>query len=540
MIDLAPQHPQNRPPGAAGRSPLIGARLRDQRKRLRLTQSGLAAQVGISPSYLNLIEGNRRSIGGALLKRLADALGLDVAELDGARERRLAGALDDVAGDPLLSDLRLAASATREIAARFPGWAEALVRLHRSCLDRGAAVAALSDRLNQDPFLGTAVHGMLTRVASIRSASEILDAVADLSDDERSRFVSIIAADSARLSGLAQALAAYFDRAHTETRSITPVEEVDDFLLERDNHFPALEQAAADFRAAAGITGDCRESTLVEYLQRTHSVTLASGSAATIAGSAPRMAVFDPVSRVLTLADEAPRSTRRFELARLATGLFHQGRAVSSEIESAENLSSEAARRRAQGALGAYLAAAALLPYGPFLEAAIRLRYDVEALSERFEASFEQVAHRLTTLRRPGAGGVPFGFMRIDPAGHVSKRLPLPRFVMPRHGTACPLWAVYQAFQAPGTVVRQFADFPAGERFLIVARTVEKPRPAFTMPRRLMSVALVCDALHADRTTYADGLDPASQAGATPVGASCRLCPRSTCPYREEDPIIDA
>src|SRR5690606_21318871 len=133
MIDLAPQHPQDRPPGAAGRSPLIGARLRDQRKRLRLTQSGLAAQGGISLSYLNLIEGTRGIIAGALLKRRAAALGLNVAELDGAHELRLAGAIVDVAGDPLLSELRIAASATREIAARFPGWVEDLVRLHRSC-----------------------------------------------------------------------------------------------------------------------------------------------------------------------------------------------------------------------------------------------------------------------------------------------------------------------------------------------------------------------------------------------------------------------
>jgi predicted transcriptional regulator len=55
-----------------------------------------------------------------------------------------------------------------------------------------------------------------------------------------------------------------------------------------------------------------------------------------------------------------------------------------------------------------------------------------------------------------------------------------------------------------------------------------------------MSIMLACDALHADRIVYADGLDVASSAKATPVGSNCRLCVRRACAYREEDPIIDA
>jgi predicted transcriptional regulator len=382
---------------------------------------------------------------------------------------------------------------------------------------------------------------MLSRVAAIRSSSEILETVEDLEPAQRQRFVAIVGAETARLTEVAQSLAAFFDSSHSGTRSITPADEVDDFVLDRGNHFPALEQAAADFRATAAIQGDCRESTLIEYLQRTHSVQVHLRPASALEPADRRQyASFDAAARTLTIVDTAPRATRRFQLARVASSLFHQGRAADAEITDSALLTTPAARRRAQSVLSSYLAAAVLMPYESFHEAALGSRYDIDHLAQRFGASFEQVGHRLTTLRRPGAEGIRFGFMRTDPAGFVTKRLPLPHLLMPRHGNACPLWAIYGAFQSDGAVVRQLVAFQTGDRYLFLARTVEKQRPAFAMPRRLLSVMLACDALHADQTVYADGLDLSAAAPATPVGANCRLCVRRECLYREEDPIIDA
>ncbi|NLZ42133.1 MAG: DUF2083 domain-containing protein, partial [Comamonadaceae bacterium] len=160
-------------------------------------------------------------------------------------------------------------------------------------------------------------------------------------------------------------------------------------------------------------------------------------------------------------------------------------------------------------------------------------------LVQRFGASYEQVCCRLVSLRRHGAAAIPFGLMRVDAAGFTSKRFPLPQLALPRHGQACPMWAVYQTFQTPGTIVRQLAEFPTGERLLFVARTVEKARPGFVLPRRVLSIMLACDALHADQTVYGDGLDLASTAPAVPVGPSCRLCVRRDCLYREEDAVVD-
>lgn len=521
------------------RRSLIGSTLRERRRALGVTQSRLAAQVGISASYLNLIEADKRNIGGALVKRIAEALGLAVDEIDGAAGRRLVDDLGELAGEPLLAPLRLDPAAAHGLASRHRDWARALIRMHRAWLDRGQAVGALSDRLHQDPFLGEAVHRMLTRVTAIRSSAEILQTVDELDPARRQRFVSIVGEESARLAEVAQALAAFFDKDASGTRSITPVDEVDDFLFDRDNHFAELEQAAADLRAVLRLEGVGDEAALVDYLRRAHSIdVIVRPAAESDPDTARRQARFESASRTVVLAEDSAPATRRFELARLAADLFDGRRAIDAVLASAAQLTTEPARRRARGALSSYLAAAVLLPYEPFLDAAVNLRYDVDRLAQRFGASFEQACHRLITLRRPGASGIAFALMRVDAAGHTSKRFALPRFALPRRGPACPMWAVYQAFQTPGAIVRQLAEFPDGERLLLVARTVEKSRATSALPRRLLSIMLACDALHADRTVYGSGLDLSSAAPAVPVGPSCRLCVRRDCRYREEDQII--
>jgi len=467
------------------RMPLIGPKIRDRRRALGITQAALSARLGISASYLNLIEAGKRNIGGSLLKRIAEALGLAIDELDGAAERRLLADLGELASEPLLVALRLDSDAAADLAGRHPGWARALVALHRAWLERGHAVSALTDRLHQDPFLADTVHDLLTRATAIRSSAEILESAGGVVPDPHRRFVSIVGSESRRLADVAQALAGFFASARAGTRPGSPADEVEDFLFDRGNHFPALEQAAEAIRV------------------------------------------------------EPPRpGASRLEQARRAVEAALPEGPLAQQVQASPLLTSDAARRRARRALESYLAAAVLMPYEPFLAAARRLRYDVDTLGRQFEASVEQVCHRLVTLRRPGAEGVAFGLMRVDGAGFTSKRFPLPRLPLPRHGGACPLWAVYQALQSPGTIVRQLAEFPDGARFLFVARALDKRAAAFPMPRRLVSVMLACDALLADQTVYGDGLDLASTAPAAPVGANCRVCVRADCAYRQEDAVI--
>lgn len=517
---------------------VIGFKLRQQRRQAGVTQADLAARVGISASYLNLIENNKRNIGGSLLRRLADALQLPIDHLDGAADRRLVHELVDLSGEALLQDLALTPESAADLAGQYPQWAHALVQLHRSYHDRDQAVAALSDRLNQDPFLGESIHGVLTHVAAIRSASEILDAIDELEPIDRARFLGIVDAESARLAEVSQALAGFFDRERSATRSITPADEVDDFLQEHDNHFPRLEQAAATLRQEAGLAAGSTESRLVSYLKQQHGVRTSLVSALDEQATDPRArSSYDEEQRRMLLLGTAALATRRFELGRLAAHL-RCGTEIAAEVQGSPLLRSPAARRRAERALQAYVAGAALLPYDGFIEAAQAARYDIDHLSQSFGVSFEQVCHRLLTLKRPGREGVRFGFMRSDPAGYVSKRLPLPTMPLPRYANACPLWAVYRAFQTPGGIVRDLAEFPDGRRYFFVARTLDKQLPSFAATRQSISLMLVCEALHADQLVYAQGLDLSAAAPATPVGLTCRLCTRRNCASRQENPII--
>lgn len=517
----------------------IGSKIRERRKALGRTQAALAIEIGISASYLNLIEANKRQIGGHLLQKVAAALEVELESLDDAVEKRLAEHLHELTAEPLLRNLEIAPSSAFDLIGRHPTWARALVSTYRALQDQTALAAALSDRLNHDPFLRDAVHNMLTNVAAIRSAAEILESVDDLEVAQRSRFDRIINNESQRLADVATKLAGYFDKAGTQTRSLTPGDEVDDLLWQRNNYFPKLEAAARDILAEWFDGKAPHEMRLAERLQRHHGIEIENRGEADLAEVVTRNDCHQQASGRLIFVDTAPLPTRRFQMARLLAERSF-GDAIEAELDVEGLLTTKAARQRASRALSSYAAGAMLMPYGQFLDDAIDLRYDVERLANKHQVSFEQACHRLVTLRRPDAAGIPFAFMRADPAGFVTKRFPLPRLPLPRYGHACPLWAVYTAFQTPGMVVRQIAELPSGDHFLFIARAAAKEQAAFQTHRQVVSIMLACDSLHADQTTYADGLNFSAPSLATPIGPTCRLCPRETCRHREEDPIIGA
>ena len=525
---------------AGGQRAAIGFKIRQQRHLAGLTQRTLAERVGISPAYLNLIENNKRNIGGRLLRRIADELRSPIELFDDATGRRLVHDLIDVGSDALFEGLALTPEAAAGLAGQYPQWARAVVRLHRGYRDRNEAVTALSDRLSQDPFLGESIHGVLTHVAALRSASEILESIDELEAADRARFLGIVDAESARLAEISQALAGFFDRERTATRSITPADEVDDFLQEHDNYFPRLERAAAEIRGAAGFAAVPSASRLIRYLQDHHGVRVTLADALDEGAADPHARSFyDAPGRHMALVATAAPATRRFELGRLAARLAC-GEQIAAELAGSPLLRSPAAQRRAERALQAYVAGALLLPYEEFIAAARATRYDIDHLCLRFDASFEQVCHRLLTLKKPGDEGVRFGFMRSDPAGYVTKRFPLPYMPLPRYGNVCPLWAVYRAFQTPGVIVRELAEFPDRRRYFFIARAIGKPLPSYAAARQSVSLMLVCESLHADQLVYGDGLQLSTAAPAAAVGPTCRLCVRRDCASRQENPIIAA
>jgi len=306
-----------------------------------------------------------------------------------------------------------------------------------------------------------------------------------------------------------------------------PWEEVRDFFHYCDNYIDAIDRAAEQFARQSGFEGPDRLAAGVDWLAERHRVETR------IEGDLLRH--YDSGARRLTLAESASPATRAFQLAHQVALIAHEG-LLEATLDLAR-FHTEEARAIAKIGLANHFAGAAILPYGAFLEAARALRHDLEALSVRFGASLEQIGHRLSTLQRPGARGVPFFFVRVDQAGTITKRHSAAPLQFARFGGACPLWNVHQAFETPGRILRQLAETPDGRRYLCLARDVTKPGGHFLSPTRRYAIGLGCEVKYAGRLVYADHLDTANAAAFEPIGVSCRICERADCHQRSVPPV---
>jgi predicted transcriptional regulator len=244
---------------------------------------------------------------------------------------------------------------------------------------------------------------------------------------------------------------------------------------------------------------------------------------------------FDPRTKTLTISAALDAATRRFQILHQVALLTRQD-LIDATLDLARFQSKEA-RDIARIGLANYFAGAALLPYTAFHEAARNTRHDLEALALSFGASIEQVAHRLSTLQRPRANGVPFFFVRVDQAGTITKRHSATRLQFARFGGACPLWNVHRAFETPGRFLRQLAETPDGVRYLCLARDISKPGGSFRAPVRRFAIGLGCEIRHAGDVVYADDLDISNEEAFEPIGISCRICERANCHQRSIPPL---
>lgn len=455
---------------------IVGLKIREARRGLGMSQSDLAQRMGISPAYLNLIEFSKRRISGKLLRKAAEALGLQLPELDGAAERRLLSELHEIAADPNLHASGLDAELLQGFVGRFPDWAAALADIYRSHRADRDLAAALSDRLTHDPYLSDIVHQMLTHISAIRSVSEILDEVPEIEAAQRARFHTVLATESGRLTDVAQALAGYFDDAHAPERAATPVEEIETFLIAHDNHFEAIEAAADQLRA--------------EH----------DGMDAVAAG-----ALDEPIGSVLR--------------------------------DDADGLSA-VAHRHLTALLETYATDALLMPAGAFRVSAEQCRYDLEVLSATWQVGIERVCRRLTAIRGHSDDAPRFAYLCANAAGHTIDRRPRSDLHLPRYGSACPLWSIYRAFASPDAVIRQVAQFPDGRKMLFVARARRAGQAGFDRPVDYVSDMIVVSAEGAAQTVYGDGIDFGTRGKAEPVGLNCRICPREGCRQRTDDPLV--
>ena len=309
--------------------------------------------------------------------------------------------------------------------------------------------------------------------------------------------------------------------------NLDPVAEARRFLAARRNNFPGLDDAAEGLATAIAEAGG-----LVAYLAARHTLKVRRLPADVMGGATRR---FDRHRDAVLLDDSLDNASQSFQLALQLAWLE-----LRSEIDAplaTASFHSEGGQRLAQKALASYAAAAVLMPYAAFARAAQRRHYDIEALGRQFGTSFEQTAHRLTTLQKPGDEAVPFFFIRVDPAGNVSKRLDGAGFPFARHGGACPLWAVHQAFRRPREIITQWIELPDGQRFFSIARSVTAGGGAHGTARVERAIALGCSAEHAGNLIYT--MEPGSPGPdtATPIGVTCHLCHRSRCTARSAPPI---
>ena len=439
--------------------PLIGRTVRRLRQEQGLTQQALATRLGISASYLNLIEHDQRAVTAGLLIKLAETLGIELAALSGSAERQLEAGLREAFADPLLGAEAVAEAEIAVLAASAPSAGRAVLALYRAwrvAREDGGGIALPSGR-----------------------------------------------------------------------RLLLPTEEARDFFHERANHFAELEEAAEALVADIGASPAEMNHALAERLRRRHGLSV---SVRPLGGA---LREYDPATRSLALSEALPRESRGFHMG-FQVALLEAGEAVEHVLKAAPPSSAEAAGMIRIGLLN-YLAGALLMPYAPFHAGAAALRHDMEALAARFGVSFEQACHRLSTLQRPGVRGLPFFFLRLDPAGNVTKRFSAAGFPFARFGGSCPRWVVHAAFATPGSLRVQVAQLPDGATFLCFARTVSGPAAQWGEPPPVRVIAMGCDIAHAAGMVYADGLD--LERAVVGIGLSCRLCDRPDCRSRAFPPL---
>ena len=445
----------------AERKLYLGRRLKRLRGELGLNQSAMAAEIGVSPSYLNHLERNQRPVTAQVLLKLAETYDVDLKSFAAAGgEGTGTDQLAEIFADPMFSGLAVPRYELVEVADNSPGVADAVSRLYAALVE-----------LRRRPAAG----------------------------DGEAR------------------------------PALAPQDWVRDHIQASRNHFPYLEEAA---ETLAGALGD--PLAIAEPLRRR----LKEGFGVEARIVPPELLDgatqhYDLHRKRLMLSALLRPESRTFGLAyQLALMEF---RPLLQKMVEAAAAPDGPTRRLLHMSLANYAAGAIMMPYAPFVAAAETHRYDMDRLCAEFGASVEQVAHRLTTLARSNAPGIPFFMLRVDSAGNVSKRFAGAAFPFSRFGGTCPRWNLHSAFQTPGRVLTQIVETPDGQRFFTIARTVERSVRLDPREDSALAIGLGCDAKHAPKLAYADGLDREAPL-VTPIGPACTICPRVRCPQRAAPP----
>ncbi|WP_421725521.1 helix-turn-helix domain-containing protein [Bauldia sp.] len=446
----------------------IGGKLRRLRQEQRLTQAQMARELGISASYLTLLESNQRPVTVRVLLKLVERFQVDLQDFAADTDQRLSLELMEAFSDPVFEGAEVKNTDVQELVSLLPAVGRAVIDLYEA-------------------------------------------------------YRRHLPADAASTAG----------EDASESAPVTiPSEEVTEFIQKRFNYFPDLEDAAEQLWHENELSVHTLQQGLTGVLRRRYATEVEVRPAEAMNG---RSRHYDQLRRRLEISEMLPLSSRIFQIAHQIAYLGHHD--MLDQIAAEGRFTSSDAEALMRTALANYFAAAVMMPYRLFLDAASATRYDIDVLKNRFGTSFEQACHRLTTLRRPGAEGVPFHFIRVDIAGNISKRFSASGIHIARFGAACPRWNVYDAFSTPGMLRVQLSRMPDGATFFCIARTTSRAAPlspASGLGHRMSqrAIGLGCDVRHAGDIVYADGYNLADPQLAMPIGVSCRTCPRTDCTER--------
>lgn len=309
-----------------------------------------------------------------------------------------------------------------------------------------------------------------------------------------------------------------------------PWEAVRDWFHDAGNYVHTLDCLAEDMAGRLSSTNEpLDEGMLVEALARRHGVETLIAETRDAA-----LRTYESSAKRLFVNAALPTESRKFMLAHQLMML--EGSAMIADVATRAGLPMLGADRLLSIGLANYAAGALLMPYARFRESARELRHDIDRLARRFGVSFEQACHRLSTLQRPGMRGIPFFFCRVDMAGNITKRHSATRLQFARFGGACPLWNVHEAVAIPDRINVQLGETPDGVRYVSMAKGLVKPSGSYARAPRRFAVVLGCEVEHAGNFVYADGLRLNDEAAATPIGVTCRICPRVECDQRAFPP----
>jgi len=448
----------------------IGPKIKAFRRQMGIQANKLAEQLGISPSYLNLIEGGKRKIDGDLLLKVCQELKIELSDLTSKYDLNLANNISELLDDQLFEDLDIVGPEVQDLVNTNPKIARALIKL--------------GDNFKQKD------HEMINKVENL--SGKIID----------SRKASF------------------------------PGEVISDFLQENKNYFPKLEEFANSVFNKVQKNNRTRYIALCEFLKTEYSINVQD---IIPEEKKPFSKIYNKNKKELLLSDFNSLETKKLH----AAAQIAQEGAMNeiNEYLSKFTFPTEESKKLTQIALLNYCGAAILMPYKLFHTECKRLKYDLELLQNTFATSFEQVAHRVTCLQDPKLPGIPFHMLRVDVAGNISKRFSLSGIEIPRYGGACPRWNVYSAFTRPGVIQAAVSKMSNGEKYICIAKTVEKGVGRFGQSKSILSIGLGCEAKYAKDFVYTESMNINDKTSEIPIGVSCRTCDRLDCSQRAFPPL---